>query len=129
MKHEDHAGTSAPPSDRWLTAGDLADNWLKFDDSSFESALLTSHARALLQSMIFEFELTSMDYATALGMCRNQLKAEVSSPGVVIEVLSSSTDARIRSVAQDVTTIGAPWFTMADARNVVVMTALSNLPG
>jgi hypothetical protein len=116
-------------SDVWQAAGDSAGQWLEDDQSSFESAFLTGHARKLLQAIIFELGLVYSSRATAIEECRNFLGIEESTPGSVTARLRLSEDSRIVSCAHDVEVAGRNWVaTIGPSRNLVVMTALLNLP-
>jgi hypothetical protein len=112
----------------WETAEALSRKWLPEDHSSAEAAILTAKASALLWVIIVHLRLTGASETDAARQCRGFLEAEIDSPGHGIDELAGSRDQDVRDAANEVLAYGNAWARHANPRNVVVMTALMNLP-
>lgn len=113
----------------WEVAGEIASRWLVADDSTFEASVFTRGAIRLVQAVIYELSFSPGHHSAAVSACRQFLAEEETAPGSVIARLQSSKAPEVVSVAKAVESRGKGWaVTDAPQRNVIVLTALMNLP-
>ena len=113
----------------WNRAGELARAWFTIDATSAEARILSTSARRLIQAIIFEKRLFLLSSYAALSQCREFLERESLEPGSVVSRLLSSDDHQVVVVATETAARGTGWAaTLEPERNMIVMTALLNLP-
>ena len=107
----------------------MAAAWLSPDDSTLEASVLTRGAIELLKAVILELELSYLNSSEALAACAAFLASEGTAPGSVVTRLLVSTKSEVVAIAAEVQARGEGWVsTISAQRNVIVMTALMNLP-
>jgi hypothetical protein len=113
----------------WEAAGEMASRWLSPDNSSLEASVLTRGGIKLLQAVIYELRLSPDHPNMAFSACYSFLRAEQITSGSVIARLLSSKAPEVVSVAKEVQSRGECWVvTETPQRNLIVLTALMNLP-
>jgi hypothetical protein len=115
-------------NESWARARILARDLIVEDKSSAEAFRLSFATIELLQATIFHLNLIDSPYDERLSACSAFLEMELSRPGYVLEQLSMFQDDRVKAISALTREQGASWVRGGTVRNLIVMTALLNLP-
>jgi hypothetical protein len=108
---------------QWQAAASLVEKWLPSGHGSAESQVLTRTAAALLEATIVHLQLVTLSPQEVARQCRAFLEVEQG-----LSTLLRSHDPLVAGKAKDAVAYGVSWTEIREPKNLVVTTALMNLP-